>query len=307
MKWRPILVIVVLSALAAAGGDTRHVDTGKSVTSPNSEEKDVQELGVYLVRDPLYASELTNKPLSELTLAPRPVIASKDVVEYDTDTHTLLLTDEGYEKLLEIDVPVWGRPFIFTVNGRRVYLGAFWIENSSWPFGGIVILQPSIIQKEKTIKIQTGYPNQQHFEGQDLRSDPEIIEVLKSLKKFRGGKTSREGSTHSVGTNQMAVTQGPPSFARKWEFPTTLKSTDEFFAQRGFKAYDTLPDTRTIIALFAKKGGVHGPDEIVPTHSALYKGGDWWESKLGSSYRIVHKLKQLEGRKYGTVYRYYGK
>jgi hypothetical protein len=42
-----------------------------------------------------------------------------------------------------------------------------------------------------------------------------------------------------------------------------------------------------------------------PTHGCRRLTNDWWESKLGSSFRIVHRLRELESDGYGTVLKFY--
>ena len=52
------------------------------------------------------------------------------------------------------------------------------------------------------------------------------------------------------------------------------------------------------LALFRDRRGV--------THAAKEAAdGNWWESKLGRSFRIRHRLREIEGGVYGRVFRCY--
>ncbi len=59
------------------------------------------------------------------------------------------------------------------------------------------------------------------------------------------------------------------------------------------------PEHKTVVALYGNAGE--------PTHVALRlaDASEWWESKLGLSYRVVHRLRELEGSGYGSVIGFY--
>ena len=71
---------------------------------------------------------------------------------------------------------------------------------------------------------------------------------------------------------------------------------DNLYGSYGLKV---VPRSQAEVALFVKNG--------VPQHGAVRISGDWYESKLGSSYRIVHRLEDLEGDAYGKVEKFYGR
>jgi len=54
------------------------------------------------------------------------------------------------------------------------------------------------------------------------------------------------------------------------------------------------------LALFRDRAGVtHAAKEVADS--------GWWESKLGRSFRVRHRLQELEGGPYGRVFRCYGR
>jgi len=81
---------------------------------------------------------------------------------------------------------------------------------------------------------------------------------------------------------------------------------DNFFSNKGYSVCgNSISDCKSEsgkrkIALF----GIDGR----PTHAAKESDDDgWWESKLGGSIRILHRVEQLEGTSYGLVCRCYCK
>ena len=87
----------------------------------------------------------------------------------------------------------------------------------------------------------------------------------------------------------------------------SLRITDEFMG-RYRQDYDQLylahgyirvkDEGNAIIALYELDGKV--------THAALRFSNNWWESKLGRDYRVLHTLEELRGGIYGEVTRFYG-
>ena len=86
----------------------------------------------------------------------------------------------------------------------------------------------------------------------------------------------------------------------------TITGFDELYGQQGFTIHENSqpnckPEYRQRkVALYCLNG--------VPRHSAKeIADDDWWESKLGSGIRIIHKLGHLEGDEYGTICRCYSR
>ena len=76
-----------------------------------------------------------------------------------------------------------------------------------------------------------------------------------------------------------------------------------FYTSIGMQRVVTEPDPGTkdvtVVALFGRA--------TEPTHAARRdaEDGTWWQSKLGSSWRIMHRLEELEGGMYGDVVAYF--
>lgn len=133
-----------------------------------------------------------------------------------------------------------------------------------------------------------------------------------------------EGQLPGLKMNGWTVTGGPTpigfpgayncfgwglcSRAFGWQQPTPgiapkkqLAELDKGYATVGFKvAMDCKPRKGfRKVAIYCNKAGA-------PTHATKQIEGDWWESKLGMSERIVHRgTAALEGMVYGAVCRCY--
>ncbi|MFA4889370.1 MAG: RHS repeat-associated core domain-containing protein [Candidatus Omnitrophota bacterium] len=116
----------------------------------------------------------------------------------------------------------------------------------------------------------------------------ELRQAFPSLSDFRiTGESTRD-------YNCIAWTLGKTD---SWVNPTsTIEGMDQLYGSCG---YVPVPKNQAQIALFVKDG--------VPQHGAVRVSGDWYESKLGSWPRIVHRLGDLEGDAYGSVDKFYGK
>jgi hypothetical protein len=113
-----------------------------------------------------------------------PILSSDDILTYTWETHEMTLTDEAYERLAELEVPVApGISFVVCVDGAPIYRGAFWTPASSAIFDGIAIVVPPV-QNTRSIRLQLGYPSPEFFTGEDLRTDPRILEALEKAGKL---------------------------------------------------------------------------------------------------------------------------
>lgn len=79
-----------------------------------------------------------------------------------------------------------------------------------------------------------------------------------------------------------------------------LRALDSFYSQSKFARVEREPDdaAAACVAIFACDGQL--------THVALRdRHPGWWESKLGTGIRILHRLSDLAGGRYGDVVGYY--
>lgn len=144
------------------------------------------EFAIYLVDldQGMSAQDALQVDLDELELADTPILAIDDIISYDWETHAITLTDTAYERLAQLQVPIApGAPFVVCVGREPVYRGAFWASFSSASFDGIAIVLPPV--EELPIRIQLGYPESLGlFTGEDLRSDPRILQALAETGKL---------------------------------------------------------------------------------------------------------------------------
>jgi hypothetical protein len=147
----------------------------------------VGELAIYLVRPGLAAQQVLEMRLAELELEKEPILSGEDIVTYTWDTHEMELTTPARERVAALQVPATtGVPFVVCVGDERIYSGAFWVSWSSMSFPGIVIDTTLATMDGHSLRIQLGYPGSpEFFEGEDLRSDPTILQSLTASGKLR--------------------------------------------------------------------------------------------------------------------------
>ncbi len=137
---------------------------------------------VYLTQGDIPPAEMP--ALSQVEIAEYPFIAMDDIISYNTQTHELKLAAKAYGDVSELDVPASGKSFVVCVDGEPIYWGAFWTPISSMSFGGVTIWKPSRSQEANVITLELGYPSASFYEGDDPRSDPEVIGSLKKSGKL---------------------------------------------------------------------------------------------------------------------------
>jgi len=127
-----------------------------------------------------------------------------------------------------------------------------------------------------------------------LGREPTVLETIQLKQVFPNLGEFRITGEPTSNYNCIAWTLGKTG---SWINPTqTVSGMDNLYASHGFKVTS---ESQGQVALFVKDGQ--------PQHGAVRISGDWYESKLGQSYRIVHKLQDLEGDIYGKAERYYEK
>jgi hypothetical protein len=125
--------------------------------------------------------------LTQFELEPTPFLSVDDILTYTWETHEIELTESARERVEQLEVPVTGGvPFVVCVGAERMYPGAFWVSYSSMSYNGIVIDTLSAQLDDPILHIQLGYPESpEFFTGEDLRSDPRILQSLEDAGKLR--------------------------------------------------------------------------------------------------------------------------
>lgn len=108
-----------------------------------------------------------------------PVISDKDIISYNKTSHEIKLTEEGVEKIraLSFEVPLYGKPFVVKLDGRKIYNGSFWSPISSIAPPGIVI---DTLLQDDIIKIE----NPPSFQGVEPRDNSEIFDHFQKVGKL---------------------------------------------------------------------------------------------------------------------------
>lgn len=146
----------------------------------NDSNNTKHDLSIYLVKD-LSTKEAMSKNIDELPLETEPVLTDKEIKIYNWKEQAFSIKDDfSLEQRLEGKVPLDGKPFVFVVDGTRIYLGSFWTMISSLYYPDIPTINSIWSGKinNNTYTIRYG------LKEQDPRDDKRIYEALKSLGKL---------------------------------------------------------------------------------------------------------------------------
>jgi len=178
-------ILALLLVLAGCNNSSKDIPINAQTSLPTENTSSVSdnEFSIYLLEGEIAPEDIDIQGTPELE--DEPLISIDDIVRYDKATHEIQLTDEGYEKIYKLSIPTNGKAFVVCVNGERIYSGAFWAAYSSLSFDGIII-DPLLVTKENpVIQITLGYPGSSFFQGEDLRSDSRIMQVLEEAGKIK--------------------------------------------------------------------------------------------------------------------------
>ena len=142
---------------------------------------DGEGFAIYRPAGDILSSELPD--LSDIDLEESPLVLEDEVVSYSADTHEMLLTQEAYDRIREIDPRSGSNAFIVCVDEQPVYSGSFtWMWSSTIEFGASIMQPLSEESRVLRIEYHSAPPGQDVIE--DLRSDPRIIEALECAGKL---------------------------------------------------------------------------------------------------------------------------
>jgi hypothetical protein len=137
---------------------------------------------IYLTRDDIPPEKM--EILSHVDIADQPIISIQDIITYNAQTHEIKLTDQAFERISKLEVPVRGKSFLVCVNKSPVYWGAFWTPISSMSFAGVTIWKPLGSPELKIITLELGYPSSSFYKGEDPRNNPAILQSLEQSGKL---------------------------------------------------------------------------------------------------------------------------
>jgi hypothetical protein len=226
---------------------------------------------IYLTIDEVSPTQI---PIdSHIELTEQPIISIKDITQYNANTHEITLSNEAFDRLSNLEVPVTGRSFAVCVDKKPIYYGAFWTPISSISFEGVTIWKTLNSQDSKVIKLDLGYPSPNFYGGDDPRNNPEIIKSL-----TRAGKLF-------IGSSYLDVNELPHSMKGYELYSWRVNNQWHFTLTTGTNRYKTLEEIVSTTNIISQDGWVHihvvGVDEINKVISRLPRSEDiLWFSKL---------------------------
>ena len=137
---------------------------------------------IYLTKEDIPPAKM--EILSYVDIADQPLLSLQDIITYNSQTYEIKLTDEGFQRIAELEVPVQGKSFLVCVDRAPVYWGAFWTPISSMSFSGVTIWKPLGSQETQIITLDLGYPASSFYKGEDPRNNPTIIKSLEEAGKL---------------------------------------------------------------------------------------------------------------------------
>jgi hypothetical protein len=175
---KPITAIIIGIVLVLSILVSSICATSEGMVTPSNDEG----FAIYLTKQDIPPAQM--EALSHVNLTDQPVISAEDVITYNAQTHEIKLTDEAFERISELEVPVEGRSFMVCVDKQPIYWGAFWTPISSISFDGVTIWKPYSSQGPAVITLQLGYPSSSFYGGEDPRNSPEILQSLEQAGKL---------------------------------------------------------------------------------------------------------------------------
>ena len=138
--------------------------------------------GIYLTQKNIPPNMM--EAYSYVELASHPLISSKDIINYNAETHEIALTSDAFGRISNLDIPVSGKSFLVCINQQPIYWGAFWTLVSSISFDGVTICITSRNREQKTIILALGYPSLSFYTGLDPRNNIHILDSLEKSNKL---------------------------------------------------------------------------------------------------------------------------
>ena len=132
---------------------------------------------IYLIEE---SGSLDEAPdIEDVVIGETPFIGLDDVVCYDADNHQLVLTDNDVDRYQGVD-----GAFAVCVDRQPVYSGVCWNWFSSVSLNRVVILEQLTVENDNILAIQTGYPSEDFYHGEDPRGDKRIMNSLREAGKL---------------------------------------------------------------------------------------------------------------------------
>jgi hypothetical protein len=150
---------------------------------------------IYLTRDDIPPNRM--EALSHVNIAEQPIISIEDIITYNAQTHEIRITENAFNRIADLEVPVQGKSFLVCVDKAPIYWGAFWTPISSMSFDGVTIWKPLGSQEPKVITLELGYPSSSFYSGEDPRNNTAVMKSLEQASKL----INKLSTTSSAGLN----------------------------------------------------------------------------------------------------------
>ena len=154
--------------------------TGVACNEPQAASQ--EGFAIYLTRDDIPPDKM--EILSHVIIADKPIVSIQDIITYNAQSHEIVLTNEAFERISQLEVPITGKSFLVCVDKEPVYWGAFWTLISSISFDGVTIWKPFGSQGPGVIALELGYPSSSFYSGEDPRNDTEVMKSLEQAGKL---------------------------------------------------------------------------------------------------------------------------
>jgi hypothetical protein len=174
---KPITAIIVGIVLVLSILVSNICATSEGMVTPPNDEG----FAIYLTKQDIPPAQM--EALSHVNLTDQPIISTKDVITYNAQTYEIKLTDQAFQRISELEVPVQGRSFMVCVDKKPIYWGAFWVPWSCTLFDGVTIWIPPILEEPYVIRLELA----ELYTGEDPRSNPAVIESLEQAGKLING------------------------------------------------------------------------------------------------------------------------
>lgn len=165
MLRKMILGCAVFSLLLASGCASKQPDSSAG-------------MAIYLTARGLNGAQMQTTPLDQVKLQDQALIRAEDILAYDAKTHEMTLSQAAMQRLVALKVPMNGLGFVVTVDGQRVYGGAFWSYLSSLMYEGVTIMVP-LDADNFPVRIGGTYPDTNQAPPNDPRADPRVLDALR--------------------------------------------------------------------------------------------------------------------------------
>jgi hypothetical protein len=157
------------------------ISSGCSVTNHDG-------FAIYLTKGDIRPAEMPS--LSRVSIQDEPIIDIEDIIDYNSASHQITLTENASNRISNLSVPMDGKSFVVCVNKKPVYWGTFWSSFSSAvaPASRVIVSYP-LSHRVQTgnaegIQVNPNILELSYYGADDPRNDPEILNSFDRFGKL---------------------------------------------------------------------------------------------------------------------------